>query len=88
MNSYTVAFGILGLGVFLAALMWSVPLVKRNRQVRRFRQALTHLDTVANAWSHALRHDRPSGDVPVLPEDRRRRHLRRGHPDDGGAALV
>ena len=88
MNSYTVAFGILGLGVFLAALMWSVPLVKRNRQVRRFRQALAHVDAVAISWSHALRQDRPSTDVPLFPEARRRRHLRRGHPDDGGGALV
>ena len=87
MNSYTVAFGILGLGVFLAVLMWSIPLIKRNRQVRRFRQALVHLDTVAGSWSHAFRHDRPPTDVPTLfPEDRRRR--RRGDSDDGGGTLV
>ena len=87
MNSYTVAFGILGLGVFLAVLMWSIPLLKRRRQVRRFRHALAHLDTVAGAWSHAFRQDRPPTDVPtVFPEDRRRR--RRGDSEDGGGALV
>lgn len=88
MNSYTVAFGILGLGVFLAALMWSVPLVKRNRQVRRFRQALVDIDTVARSWSHALREDRARPNEGTFPEAPRHRHDRRGHPDDGGAALV
>jgi hypothetical protein len=88
LNSYTVAFGILGLGVVLAALMWSVPLIKRNRQVRRFRDALSHLDTVATGWSHALREDRPWHDTTALPEPQRRRQTRRERPDDGGAALV
>lgn len=88
MNSYTVAFGILGLGVVLAALMWSIPLIKRNRQVRRFRQALAQIDTVATGWRHALREDRPWTNEPSFPDPERRRQTRRGRPDDGGAALV
>ena len=88
LNSYTVAFGILGLGVFLAVLMWSVPLIKRNRQVRRFRGALAHLDTVAAGWSHACREDRPGTDDLRFSDAPRRRNPRRRHNDGEGDALV
>ncbi len=90
MNSYTVAFGILGLGVFLAGLLWSIPLLRRRRQVRQFRKALTHVDTVALAWSHQLRQDGRPTDLPTSLHDdgRLRRHPRRDHPDDGTAAVA
>ncbi len=90
MNSYTVAFGILGLGVFLAGLLWSIPVLRRRRQVGQFRKALTHLDTVALTWSLQFRQDHGPNDVPTsLPEQRRlRRHGRRDHPDDGTAAVA
>lgn len=87
MNSYTLAFGILGLGVFLAVLLWSIPHFRRRREVRRFRKALVHLDVVTLAWAQSQRHQRHPDDVPTpLPETRR--HRRRGEPDPGGDALV
>jgi hypothetical protein len=90
LNSYEVAFGILGLGVFLAVLLWSIPHLRRHRQVRSFRKALTHVDVVTLAWSQAVREDRSPSEVSdLLPEDRRaRRTQRRRGSDDGGAALV
>ncbi len=90
MNSYTVAFGILGLGVFLAGLLWSIPVLRRRRQVRQFRRALTHIDTVALAWSHQLRQEDGPTDLPTsIQEDRHlRRRFRRDHPDDGTAAVA
>lgn len=89
MNSYAVAFGILGLGVFLAVLLWSLPRLRQRRQVRRFRKQLAHVDLLTVAWSHSLRESEPSDDVPTpLPETRRTRRGRRNEPDAGGDALV
>lgn len=87
-NSYAMAFGILGGGVLLAVILWSVPLLRRRRQVRRFRKALDHVDVVTMAWSQSLRQDRPFDDLPSRFDGRRSRWHRHGQPDDGGASLV
>ena len=70
------AFGILGGGVFLALVLWSVPLLRRRANVRRFRKALDHVDLVAMTWSQRLRSDDPYDDQKLpVPDGRRwRRH--------------
>lgn len=90
MNSYPMAFGILGLGISLAVLLWSRPRLCRHRQVRRFRRELVHVDMVSRWWSQTLRYQEPSDEVPTpLPELRRPRRGQRGDGDVGeGDALV
>ena len=80
MNSYALAFGILGGGVLLALILWSVPKLRLRRQVLQFRKALSHVDVVTIAWAQRLRNPQPFEDLP-------RRH-RNPEPDDGGASLV
>ena len=90
MNSYATAFGILGTGIVLAALLWSRPRIHRYRQVRRFRRDLVHIDIVSRSWSWSLRHRAPYDETPApLPEWRRmRRNQRRAGRDDEGNTLV
>lgn len=93
LNSYAIAFGILGTGLVLAALMWCRPRVRRMRQVRRFRKDLIRVEAVTSSWSRSLRREPyqdPSDEVPTtLPESRRmRRSQRRSDRDDEGEALV
>ena len=91
MSSYVLAFGILGFGIGLAAVLWGIPRLRRRREVRRFRQQLTHVDFVALAWRESL-HDRDvSDDVPgspAFPESRRSRRANRRSDDKGGETLV
>ncbi|MFN2503403.1 MAG: hypothetical protein ABR540_04075 [Acidimicrobiales bacterium] len=76
MNSYAMAFGILGSGVVIAALLWSVPLLRRRTQVRRFRQSLDHVDAVVMGWTQAVREGQPFDGFPdSFPSPRRRRRL-------------
>ena len=90
LNSYAIAFGILGTGLLVAALLWCRPRVRRLRQVRRFRKDLDQVETVTRSWSRSLRHQEPSDEVPTtLPESKRmRRSQRRSDRDDEGEALV
>lgn len=88
MNSYALAFGILGTGIVVAVVLWSIPHLKRRRQVRRFRSQLDQVDLVTLAWRESLRDTDPNDDVPILPEPRRGRRARRHDPDKGGDALV
>jgi hypothetical protein len=88
LNSYALAFGILGGGVVLATVLWAIPRLRRRAAVRRFRKALTHIDLVAMSWAQGLRHQ-PSDDLRTTPpESRRNRRHRHAEPDDGGASLV
>lgn len=91
MNSYTLAIGILATGVFLAVLMWTIPILRRHRRVRRFRKDLANVEVMTVNWAYMLRETEPSDDVPApLGDDLRRpRRHRRDDPDDGrGDALV
>jgi hypothetical protein len=90
LNSYAIAFGILGLGISVAVLLWSRPRIGRLRQVRRFRRELAHVDVVSRWWSQSLRNQIPSDDVPTpLPELRRtKRGQRRNGRAGEGDALV
>lgn len=90
LNSYAVAFGILGVGLVVAALLWIRPCIRRHRQVRRFRKELVHVDVVSLSWSHSLRTREPSDDVPApLPASRRVRRAQRRNGQAGeGDAVV
>ena len=89
MNSYAMAFGILGGGLVLAAILWCIPHLRRRRAVGRFRRELTHLDVVALTWRQSLVEAEPSDDVPTpIPEPRPHRRNRHGEQGDGGPALV
>ena len=88
MNSYALAFGILGGGVVLAALLWLAPRFRQRRTVRTFRKALNHIDLVALSWSQVLPEDDRDDLRTTPPESRPPRRRRDEHPDDGGASLV
>ena len=67
MTSYEMVIAILGGGLLLAAVIWAIPLLRRRRQIRRFRNALNHVDVVATAWSQSLRPGwhRQDGEAPT-----------------------
>ena len=89
LNSYTVAFAILGTGLLLAGVLWSIPRLKRRQNVRRFRRDLDHLDVIAAGWSQSFRFGFASDDAPApLPESRRSRRNRRHNPRAEGEPLV
>jgi hypothetical protein len=92
LNSYALAFGILGGGVVLAALLWAIPRaiprLRRRTAVRRFRKALAHIDVVAMSWAQGGRHQQTDDLRTASPEERRNRRHRDADPDDGGASLV
>jgi hypothetical protein len=91
LNSYSLAFGILGTGLLTALILWSVPHLRRRKAVRRFRRDLDQVELVSLAWRQSLVEDRPVHDLPTTPttpENRRHRWHRRDRFDDGGAALV
>ena len=71
----------------LAAILWSIPHLRRRAAVRRFRKALAHVDVVAMSWSQGLRHQQ-SDDLSTTPPEGRRTRRRRNEPEDGGASLV
>lgn len=84
MSSYAVAFAILGTGLLLAAILWSVPRIKRRRSVRRFRAQLVNLDVVTLGWAQSLREQDPSDEVPeARPPSRRHRRARPPQPEGG-----
>jgi hypothetical protein len=88
-NSYTLAFCILGAGVLWALVLWSIPILRRRKAVVRFRKELNHLDLVALAWSQSLREGDADDELPIaMPEFRRQQRRRRGDAEDGGGALV
>ncbi len=87
LNSYALAFGILGGGVVLAAILWLAPHFRSRMTVRRFRKALDHVDLVTLSWAQGFRHGAADDLRMTLPEERRRKR-RHQHPDDGGASLV
>ncbi|MGH9225196.1 MAG: hypothetical protein ACRD2W_15760 [Acidimicrobiales bacterium] len=73
MNSNAIAFGIPGLLVCIAALLWLRPRFSRRRKVRRFRKDLAHVDLMAIAWSQAMREHRPFDDGLHSHRPRRRK---------------
>lgn len=84
MSSYAVAFAILGTGLLLAAILWSVPRLKRRRSVRRFRSQLVNLDVVTLGWAQSFREHDQSDEVPdPRPPSRRHRRARPPQPDGG-----
>jgi hypothetical protein len=88
LNSYALAFGILGGGVVLAAFLWLLPRFRLRLAVRRFRRALDGIEVVAMLWSQGVRHE-PGDDLRATPpEGHRTRRRHDGQSDDGGAALV
>ncbi len=85
MDPYVLAFGILGFGLGLAAVMWGVPRARRRLAVRRFRRRLDRLDAVVSGWREALSGGGLDGPAPrPSPEEPRRG--RRRDDDDGGMA--
>jgi hypothetical protein len=70
--------------------MWTIPILRRHRRVRRFRKDLANVEVMTINWAHMLRETEPSDDVPTpLTDDIRRPRRRRGEPDEGrGDALV
>jgi hypothetical protein len=89
LNSYTLAFAILGTGLLLAGILWSIPRLKRRKSVRQFRHDLDHLDVIAAGWSQSLRFGFASDEAPApLPESRRGRRNRRDNPRAEGEPLV
>ncbi|MDQ3979837.1 MAG: hypothetical protein M3314_09820 [Actinomycetota bacterium] len=88
MNSYALAFGILGGGVVLAALLWLAPRFRQRSTVRKFRKALDQIDLVALSWSQGPPEDDRDDLSTTPPESRPLRRRRDDQPDDGGAALV
>lgn len=79
MNSYTLAFAILGSGILTAAILWSLPKLRCRRQVRQFRRELSHVDVVTLAWRESLPGQDPSDDVPVQSHEARRSRRNRRH---------
>jgi hypothetical protein len=90
LSSYAIAFGILGAGLVVAAVLWSRPRLRQRGQVRRFRQQLVHVDIVSLSWAQSLRHQDPSDEVPgSIPElPRPRRGQRRNGRGGGGESLI
>jgi hypothetical protein len=87
LNSYALAFGILGGGVLLAAFLWLLPQLRQRLSVRRFRKALDGIDVVAMSWSQGV----PGAPVEDLrttpPEEQPARRRRDPEADDGGALV-
>ena len=87
MNSYALAFGILGGGVVLAAILWLAPRFRQRMAVRRFRKSLDRIDLVTLSWSESLRSGDPDG-LTTTPPEGHGFHPVRDDPDEGGASLV
>jgi hypothetical protein len=74
----------------VAGILWSLPHLRRIRQVRRFRSELDQVDLVTLAWRETLHDRRPNDDIPSpIPDSwRSRREQRRRERDSGGETLV
>jgi hypothetical protein len=87
LDSYALAFGILGGGGLLAAVLWFIPRLRRRMTVRHFRKALDHVDLVTLAWSQGLHYGEADDLSTTPPEGRRSRKRGDEQPDEGGATL-
>ena len=88
LNSYALAFGILGAGVVIAALLSLAPRFRQRKTVKSFRKALDHIDLVALSWSQRVQNGDADDFSTTPPEGHHLRRRRGEQPDDGGASLV